>query len=116
MNKNRQIHDLGYEYIVSVMNIHLAMQVMRCIARLSVNQYNNPRKKDIDKRLLAIYVLVDDKFSLPHHYLYEDANFIVNRTKMWLSYFNGEANGSDFLNGCQYHHLNLDSSFGCYGA
>lgn len=93
------------------MNIHLAMQVMRCIARLSVNQYNNPRKKDIDKRLLAIYVLVDDKFSLPHHYLYEDANFIVNRTKMWLSYFNGEANGSDFLNGCQYHHLNLDSSF-----
>lgn len=111
MNKNRQIHDLGYEYIVSVMNIHLAMQVMRCIARLSANQYNNPRKKDIDKRLLAIYVLVDDKFSLPHHYLYEDANFIVNRTKMWLSYFNGEANGSEFLNGCQYHHLNLDSSF-----
>lgn len=111
VNNNRQIHDLGYEYIVSVMNIHLAMQVMRCIARLSANQYNNPRKKDIDKRLLAIYVLVDDKFSLPHHYLYEDANFIVNRTKMWLSYFNDEANGSEFLNGCQYHHLNLDSSF-----
>lgn len=111
LNQNKQIHDLGYEYIVSVMNIHLAMQVMRCIARLSANQYNNPRKKDIDKRLLAIYVLVDDKFPLPHHYLYEDANFIVNRTKIWLSYFKGEANESDFLNGCIYHEINLDSSF-----
>lgn len=111
LNQNKQIHDLGYEYIVSVMNIHLAMQVMRCIARLSANQYNNPRKKDIDKRLLAIYVLVDDKFPLPHHYLYEDAYFIVNRTKIWLSYFKGEANESDFLNGCIYHEINLDSSF-----
>ena len=111
LNQNKQIHDLGYEYIVSVMNIHLAMQVMRCIARLSANQYNNPRKKDIDKRLLAIYVLVDDKFPLPHHYLYEDANFIVNRAKIWLSYFKGEANESDFLNGCIYHEINLDSSF-----
>lgn len=111
LNQNKQIHDLGYEYIVSVMNIHLAMQVMRCIARLSVNQYNNPRKKDIDKSLLAIYILVDDKFSLPHHYLYEDANFIVNRTKMWLSYFKGEANGSEFLDGCTYHGIDLDSSF-----
>lgn len=111
LNEQKQIHDMGYEYIVSVMNIHLAMQVMRGIARLSTNLYNNPRKKDIDKRLISIYNQVDDKYSLPHHYLYEDANFIVKRTKMWLSYFKGEANASDFLDGCTYHGIDLDSSF-----
>lgn len=111
LNEQKQIHDMGYEYIVSVMNIHLAMQVMRCIARLSTNQYNNPKKKDIDKRLLGIYNELNDKYTKPHHYLYEDANFIVKRTKMWLSYFKGEANGSEFLNGCTYHGINLDSSF-----
>ena len=111
LNEQKQIHDMGYEYIVSVMNIHLAMQVMRGIARLFVNQYNNPRKKDIDKRLLGIYNKLNDKYTKPHHYLYEDANFIVKRTKMWLSYFKGEVNGSEFLNGCTYHGINLDSSF-----
>ena len=116
LNEDEQIHPLGYEYIVSVLNNHLAMQVMRCIARLSMNQYHNPRKKDVDKRLLDIYILLDDKYSKPHHsnphhYLYEDANFIVKRTKMWISYYKKETNESDFLAGCTYHGIDLDSSF-----
>ena len=111
LNEQKQIHDMGYEYIVSVMNIHLAMQVMRCIARLSTNRYNNPRKKFVDGELLKVYMQVDDKYSKPHHYLYEDAKFIVERTKMWLSYFKGEANASDFLDGCTYHGIDLDTSF-----
>ena len=110
LNKQKQIHDMGYEYIVSVMNIHLAMQVMRGIARLSTNQYNNPRKKLVDGELLKAYMQVKDNYTLKHHYLYEDANFIVKRTKMWLSYFK-EANVCDFLDGCTYHGIDLDSSF-----
>lgn len=111
LNKNKQIHNLGYEYIVSVMNIHLVMQAMRCISRLAVNKYNDPRKRTIDQKFLKIYVQLDDKYSKPHHYLYEDANFMVERTKTWISHFNGEANGSDFLYGCTYHGIYLDPSF-----
>ena len=110
--ENKQIHPLGYEYIVSVMNIHLAMQVMRSMARLSVNQYNSPRKKAVDEKLLEIYTGIDALHpQSEQHYLYADANFIVKRTKMWLSYFRREANGNEFLKACIYHALNLDSSF-----
>lgn len=73
INKDNSIHPLGYEYIVSVMDIHLALQVLRAISRLSMNRYKDPYRKILDELFLAQYEKISDGYRGIHHYLYEDA-------------------------------------------
>ena len=105
------IHLLGYEYIVSVMNIHLALQVLKTISRLSANKYKDPWKKIIDEMLLTQFENLDDKYDGTHHYLYEDAKFLVGRVKISLKKYQGKEGGNGYLDACDYHGMNLDSSF-----
>lgn len=108
---NEDIHSLGYEYIVSVMNTHLALQVLKTISRLAAKRYINPWKKSIDERFLKLYSKLDDKYKEQHHYLYEDANFLVKRVKTTLSKYSGNVEDDSFLENCNYHGVTLDSSF-----
>lgn len=105
------IHLLGYEYIVSVMNIHLALQVLKTISRLSANKYKDPWKKIIDEMLLTQFENLDDKYDGTHHYLYEDAKFLVGRVKISLKKYQGKEGGNGYLDAYDYHGMNLDSSF-----
>ena len=105
------IHLLGYEYIVSVMNIHLALQVQKTISRLSANKYKDPWKKIVDEMLLTQFENLDDKYDGTHHYLYEDAKFLVGRVKISLKKYQGKEGGNGYLDACDYHGMNLDSSF-----
>lgn len=105
------IHLLGYEYIVSVMNIHLALQVQKTISRLFANKYKDPWKKIIDEMLLTQFENLDDKYDGTHHYLYEDAKFLVGRVKISLKKYQGKEGGNGYLDACDYHGMNLDSSF-----
>lgn len=105
------IHLLGYEYIVSVMNIHLALQVLKTISRLFANKYKDPWKKIIDEMLLTQFEELSDKYDGTHHYLYEDAKFLVGRVKMSLKKYHGNEGGNGYLDACNYHGMDLDSSF-----
>lgn len=105
------IHLLGYEYIVSVMNIHLALQVQKTISRLFANKYKDPWKKIIDEMLLTQFENLDDKYDGTHHFLYEDAKTLVGRVKISLRKYRGNEEGNCYLDACNYHGMNLDSSF-----
>ena len=105
------IHLLGYEYIVSVMNIHLALQVQKTISRLFANKYKDPWKKIIDEMLLTQFEELSDKYDGTHHYLYEDAKFLVGRVKMSLKKYQGNEGDNGYLDACNYHGMDLDSSF-----
>lgn len=105
------IHLLGYEYIVSVMNIHLALQVLKTISRLCANKYKDPWKKIIDEMLLTQFEKLNDKYDGTHHFLYEDAKTLVGRVKISLRKYRGNEEGNCYLDACNYHGMNLDSSF-----
>lgn len=105
------IHLLGYEYIVSVMNIHLALQVLKTISRLCANKYKDPWKKIIDEMLLNQFEKLNDKYDGTHHFLYEDAKTLVGRVKISLRKYRGNEEGNCYLDACNYHGMNLDSSF-----
>lgn len=111
INKDGDIHSLGYEYIVSVMDIHLALQVLKAISRLSVNKYKDPWKKITDEKFLEHFVEVKDCYNGTHHYLYEDAKFLEERVRRTLKKYIGKEEGYDYLAGCNYHGIELDSSF-----
>ena len=106
-----EIHSLGYEYIVSIMNTHMALQALKAVSRLSANKYKNPRKKIIDNLFLKLYCQIDDKYNGIRHYLYEDADFLVQRTRTALKKYMGKEEGNSFLDSCSYNGLTLDSSF-----
>ena len=111
INKDNSIHPLGYEYIVSVMDIHLALQVLRAISRLSMNRYKDPYRKILDELFLAQYEKISDGYRGIHHYLYEDAKFLVDRVKISLKKYQKNAEGNSYLDDCNYHDMDLDSSF-----
>lgn len=109
--KYGEIHSLGYEYIVSVMNTHMALQALKAISRHSANKYKDPWKKTIDALFLEQYCQIDDKYKGIHHYLYKDADFLVQRTRTALKKYMGENDGYKFWDSCSYNSLTLDSSF-----
>ena len=111
INKDNSIHPLGYEYIVSVMDIHLALQVLRAISRLSMNRYKDPYRKILDELFLAQYEKISDGYRGIHHYLYEDAKFLVDRVKISLKKYQKNAEGNSYLDDYNYHDMDLDSSF-----
>lgn len=111
INKDNSIHPLGYEYIVSVMDIHLALQVLRAISRLSMNRYKDPYRKILDELFLAQYEKISDGYRGIHHYLYEDAKFLVDRVKISLKKYQKNVEGNSYLDDCNYHDMDLDSSF-----
>lgn len=111
IHKDDCIHPLGYEYIVSVMDIHLALQVLKAISRLSMNRYKDPYRKILDELFLEQYEKISDDYRETHHYLYEDAKFLVDRVKILLKKFQENVEGSSYLDDCNYHDMDLDSSF-----
>lgn len=111
IHKDDCIHPLGYEYIVSVMDIHLALQVLKAISRLSMNRYKDPYRKILDELFLEQYEKISDDYRETHHYLYEDAKFLVDRVKISLKKFQENVEGSSYLDDCNYHDMDLDSSF-----
>lgn len=111
IHKDDCIHLLGYEYIVSVMDIHLALQVLKAISRLSMNRYKDPYRKILDELFLEQYEKISDDYRETHHYLYEDAKFLVDRVKISLKKFQENVEGSSYLDDCNYHDMDLDSSF-----
>lgn len=111
INKDGDIHSLGYEYIVSVMDIHLALQVLKAISRLSVNKYKDPWKKITDEKFLEHFAKLKDNYNGTQHYLYTDAKFLEERTRRTLKQYVGKENGKDYLTDCNYHEIELDSSF-----
>ena len=111
INKDDCIHPLGYEYIVSVMDIHLALQVLKAISRLSMNRYKDPCRKILDELFLEQYEKISDGYSGIHHYLYEDAKFLVDRVKISLKKYQENKEGNSYLDDCNYHDMDLDSSF-----
>lgn len=106
-----EIHSLGYEYIVSIMNTHMALQALKAVSRFSAKKYKNPRKKIIDNLFLKLYCQIDDRYNGIRHYLYEDADFLVQRTRTALKKYMGKEGGNSFLDSCSYNGLTLDSSF-----
>ena len=106
-----ELHILGYEYIISVMNIHLALQVLKTISRHSTNKYKDPYRKILDELFLEQYEEVNDNYRGIHHYLYEDAKFLVDRVKISLKKYQENAEGNSYLDDCNYHDIDLDSSF-----
>ena len=111
IHKDGCIHSLGYEYIVSVMDIHLALQVVKTISRLYVNKYKDPWKKITDEQFLKHFTEVKDCYNGTHHYLYEDAKFLEERVRRTLKKYIGKEEGYDYLEDCNYHGIELDSSF-----
>lgn len=111
IKKVRNINPLGYEYLVSVMDIHLALQVLKTISRLSANKYKDPWKKTLDEEILEQYVDLDDKYDGTHHYLYEDAKFLDGRVRMALKKYLGKTDECSYLETCNFHGMLLDSSF-----
>ena len=111
INKDGDIHSLGYEYIVSVMDIHLALQVLKAISRLSANKYKDPWKKITDEKFLEHFTKLKDNYNGTQHYLYTDAKFLEERTRRTLKQYVGKENGKDYLTDCNYHEIELDSSF-----
>lgn len=109
--KDGSIHPLGYEYIVSVMDIHLSLQVLKAISRLSVNKYKNPWKKITDEKFLEQFVEFKDCYNGRHHYLYTDAKFLEERVRRTLNKYIGKEKENDYLADCNYHGIELDSSF-----
>lgn len=111
INKKGCIHPLGYEYIVSVMDIHLALQVLKAISRLSANKYKDPWKKITDEKFLAQIAELKDKYNGIPHYLYNDAKFLEERVKRTLKKYFEKEEANDYLADCNYHGIELDSSF-----
>ena len=111
IQEDGRIHPLGYEYIVSVMDIHLALQALKAISRLSMNRYKDPYRKILDGLFLEHYEKNSDGYSRIHHYLYEDAKFLVDRVKISLMKYHENVEGNSYLNDCNYHDMDLDSSF-----
>lgn len=106
-----EMHSLGYEYIVSVMNTHIALQALRTVSRHAAKRYKDPWKKIIDELFLEQYSQIDDKYNGIRHYLYEDADFLVQRTRTALEKYMCGKSENSFLDSCRYNGLNLDSSF-----
>jgi hypothetical protein len=86
-------------------------KVLKTISRLSANKYKDPWKKIIDEMLLTQFENLDDKYDGTHHYLYEDAKFLVGRVKISLKKYQGKEGGNGYLDAYDYHGMNLDSSF-----
>lgn len=105
------IHSLGYEYIVSVMDIHLALQVLKAISRLSANKYKDPWKKITDEKFLRQFAELKDIYNGTHHYLYTDARFLKERVRRTLKKYIEKEEENDYLADCNYHGIELDSSF-----
>lgn len=111
IHKERCIHSLGYEYIVSVMDIHLALQVLKAISRLSVNKYKDPWKKIIDEKFLDQFAELKDCYNDTQHYLYIDAKFLEERVRRTLNKYFARETETDYLADCNYHGMEFDSSF-----
>ena len=109
--KDGSIHSLGYEYIVSVMDIHLALQVLKAISRLSANKYKDPWKKITDEKFLEQIAELKDKYDGIPHYLYNDAKFLEERVRRTLKKYIEKEEVNDYLADCNYHGIELDSSF-----
>ena len=109
--KDGSIHSLGYEYIVSVMDIHLALQVLKAISRLSANKYKDPWKKITDEKFLEQIAELKDKYNGIPHYLYNDAKFLEERVRRTLKKYIEKEEVNDYLADCNYHGIELDSSF-----
>ena len=111
IQEDGRIHSLGYEYIVSVMDIHLALQVLKAISRLSMNRYKDPYRKILDELFLEQYEKNSDGYRGIHHYLYEDAKFLVERVKISLMKYHENVGGNSYLDDRNYHDMDLDPSF-----
>ena len=111
IHEDGSIHSLGYEYIVSVMDIHLALQVLKAISRLSANKYKDPWKKITDEKFLRQFAELKDIYNGTHHYLYTDARFLKERVRRTLKKYIEKEEENDYLADCNYHGIELDSSF-----
>ena len=111
VHEDGSIHSLGYEYIVSVMDIHLALQVLKAISRLSANKYKDPWKKITDEKFLRQFAELKDIYNGTHHYLYTDARFLKERVRRTLKKYIEKEEEKDYLADCNYHGIELDSSF-----
>lgn len=111
IHEDGSILSLGYEYIVSVMDIHLALQVLKAISRLSANKYKDPWKKITDEKFLRQFAELKDIYNGTHHYLYTDARFLKERVRRTLKKYIEKEEENDYLADCNYHGIDLDSSF-----
>lgn len=111
IHEDGSILSLGYEYIVSVMDIHLALQVLKAISRLSANKYKDPWKKITDEKFLEQIAELKDKYNGIPHYLYNDAKFLEERVRRTLKKYIEKEEENDYLADCNYHGIDLDSSF-----
>lgn len=111
IHEDGSILSLGYEYIVSVMDIHLALQVLKAISRLSANKYKDPWKKITDEKFLRQFEELKDIYNGTHHYLYTDARFLKERVRRTLKKYIEKEEENDYLADCNYHGIDLDSSF-----
>lgn len=124
LHRKGEIHSLGFEYIVSVMKVHMALQAMKAVSRLSSNKYKDPWRRKNDKDFLSHYEMIDDKYEESCHYLYKDACFLADRVMGVLQEAKeecgvdlyGEVKDNLTCIGClddnhQYHGITLDESY-----
>ena len=77
------------------MDIHLALQVLKAISRLSANKYKDPLKKITDEKFLEQIAELKDKYNGIPHYIYNDAKFLEERVRRTLKkYIESDAPGS----------------------
>ena len=113
--KNKEFHPLGYEYIVSAMDVHLALRVMKVISRYKKDSYQNPFAKEIDQRLLEVYEKLQgsDYYKGSNSYLHQDASFLEDRVRRVLIHAKEEDADSNvrYLEAVTYHGMKLDAAF-----
>lgn len=122
LKKDNEIHPLGYEYILSAMNLHLADRILLVIYRLNKDDYDTPLQRDIDIQFLKTVKRLKSNHKVRNsksHYLYKDSLFILNKSLSLLRSIyskskdcnNKEKYNNDFFVEIAYHEKTLDSTF-----
>lgn len=118
LKKKVQIHPLGHEYIWAILNIHLALRIVKAIYRLASNRYSNPMMREKDEKfILQINDSIGKYESMMNaHYFMKDSMFILDKARQLLSLFKADEENratavKAFLKEENYHGILLDSSF-----
>lgn len=116
LRKDKAIHPLGYEYILSVMNLHLADRILMVMYRLIKDDYTTPLQKETDKEFVKIVkALKSNKIvrGSHRHYMYYDSNFLLKKSLnlLVLQFSKKKQNNDEFFARYVYHGKSLDATF-----
>lgn len=116
LRKDKEIHPLGYEYILSAMNLHLADRILLVMYRLVKDDYTTPLQRETDKEFVkTVKSLKSNKIVRENHrhYMYYDSNFLLMKSLSLIAtqFGKGKKKNDKFFAPYLYHDMILDSTF-----